>query len=484
MLRLDDVPWLRDHKLNEDIVYPCAGYVGMVGEAVRQLSGTNDYTLKRLVIKKALVLQEFEDIEMVTTFRPVRLTTTLDSSSWYNFSISSYNGVTWEKHCEGQARAGQEMECPPRQITSLPRKVPNPYAALKKVGLNYGHAFQGLTEVSATPGKTTAVATLRIPDSTDCYSLHPTTIDQCLQLFAIASSNGLTRHLSKLYVPTEVEHLYARDGSNSDMNDEGNDAERGFEMKVEATVSAGSANTIIGNGVLIAGDKVLLDLKKGKFSALEDDTGSADSDTVAAARLEWRPHIDFVNLESLIRPNLPDPKDLERIEKFALLSMLEMQQQLSGLEIKGDHLIKFSRWLELQVSLVTKGEGQIFEEFQTLVTLDSQERIALIDEIKGQVVGTEAASPVELISELRKNFREILVGETEALDVLMQGSSLTNFYGLVDSKIDYKDFFVSSGHSNPNLRILEIGAGTGVTTQVALDGLTSSYGEKMYSKYT
>jgi len=60
---------------------------------------------------------------------------------------------------------------------------------------------------------------------------------------------------------------------------------------------------------------------------------------------------------------------------------------------------------------------------------------------------------------------------------------LSEFYTLVDSKIDYTDFFRVTGHSNPNVRVLEIGAGTGVSTQSALKGLSSMYGEKMYSSY-
>jgi phospholipid N-methyltransferase len=39
-------------------------------------------------------------------------------------------------------------------------------------------------------------------------------------------------------------------------------------------------------------------------------------------------------------------------------------------------------------------------------------------------------------------------------------------------------------HSNPTLRILEIGAGTGSITATILKHLKSPYGERMYSKYT
>jgi hypothetical protein len=167
----------------DDIVFPCASYIAMIGEAVRQISGVGDYSIRNMVIKTGLVLQDSHDAEIMTSLRPVRMTTTLDSA-WYEFSISSYNGNVWMKHCTGQARPGQDDQrqslnqgC---EITALPRKVTSPYSAMKKVGLNYGDTFQGLGDISTMPGKTTAVATLAGSlKSESFYQLHPTTIDLC-----------------------------------------------------------------------------------------------------------------------------------------------------------------------------------------------------------------------------------------------------------------------------------------------------------------
>lgn len=47
----------------------------------------------------------------------------------------------------------------------------------------------------------------------------------------------------------------------------------------------------------------------------------------------------------------------------------------------------------------------------------------------------------------------------------------------------YTEFLGLLSHKNPNLRILEIGAGTGGATRVVLDALTSAFGERMYSEY-
>ncbi|KAM3080300.1 hypothetical protein ACMFMG_005261 [Clarireedia jacksonii] len=42
MLSLDDVPWLADHQVKGDIVFPFAAYVSMAGEAFRQVSGVQE----------------------------------------------------------------------------------------------------------------------------------------------------------------------------------------------------------------------------------------------------------------------------------------------------------------------------------------------------------------------------------------------------------------------------------------------------------
>lgn len=183
LLRLINVPWIQDHKVLEDVVFPAAGYIAMAGEAIRQITSIDDYSLRNLVIKTGLVLQDSHDAEIITTLRPVRLTSSLDSS-WYEFSISSHNGSVWTKHCTGQVRSGKDIQYQAfvqgKEIQELPRKVASPYSAMKKVGLNYGETFQGLSEISAMPGAKTAAATLATPPSSEhVYQLHPTTIDHC-----------------------------------------------------------------------------------------------------------------------------------------------------------------------------------------------------------------------------------------------------------------------------------------------------------------
>ena len=56
-------------------------------------------------------------------------------------------------------------------------------------------------------------------------------------------------------------------------------------------------------------------------------------------------------------------------------------------------------------------------------------------------------------------------------------------YGFAD-RWDLSPFLHLLRHSKPNMKVLEIGAGTGAATSIILDGLVNSSGERMYSTYT
>jgi acyl transferase domain-containing protein len=89
-LSLEDAPWLDDHRISSQVVFPGMGYLAMAGEAVRQLCGVRELTYRRVHFKEMLVLSESSAKEVVTHLTPMRYTTKLDSD-WYDFQISSFD---------------------------------------------------------------------------------------------------------------------------------------------------------------------------------------------------------------------------------------------------------------------------------------------------------------------------------------------------------------------------------------------------------
>ena len=56
MFLLDDTPWLRDHCIEGNVIFPCAGFVSMIGEGIRQIGtqqqensqGENSFTIRNI----------------------------------------------------------------------------------------------------------------------------------------------------------------------------------------------------------------------------------------------------------------------------------------------------------------------------------------------------------------------------------------------------------------------------------------------------
>jgi acyl transferase domain-containing protein len=98
VLSLDDESWLGDHKVQQDVVFPLAGYVAMAGEAIRQITGIEaGYSMRRVVARTAMVLRDSKPVEIVTMLRRHKLTDSTDSV-FDDFVISSYSGSVWTKN--------------------------------------------------------------------------------------------------------------------------------------------------------------------------------------------------------------------------------------------------------------------------------------------------------------------------------------------------------------------------------------------------
>jgi SAM-dependent methyltransferase len=474
MLRLEDVPWINDHRVGEDVVFPAAGYVAMAGEATRQLSSVADYTLQNFLVQTALVLKEGETTEIVTSLRASRLTDSLESS-WYDFSITSFSG-TWMTHCSGQIKAGRDKRSVHsyKPVQSFPRSIESPYDVLKSIGLNYGTTFQGLTNTTANPGAKVAAGSVLPPTAfiQDHYQLHPTSIDSCIQLFMLGACDGVSRRLDRIYVPTKVGRLYI------------GEANPLSELQAVATATTVSNSLITGHATAATKDgNVVLELTGGHFSAIDGET--AVMDNVAGAELYFAPDIDLYNPERLIRPR-EDPDVITgwlQAEVLCLLCMIEIKESSTSKSVIWPHLDDFISWVATRVGKSANDNDFIGQAAKQAASMNSAQRLSRIDELS-QTISASKASPVsDLVRRVFDNHKLLLQGHVEPLEVLLPNDGLTKFYNVLEGLSDYHDLFATLGHNDPGLRVLEVGAGTGGTSSKILNALRASNGTRMYSKY-
>ncbi|KAI0898853.1 hypothetical protein F4806DRAFT_493360 [Annulohypoxylon nitens] len=475
ILHLDDAPWLVDHKVSQDIIFPFAGYVATAGEAIRQVAGADpgsSYHIRHLVVRTALVLTDSKPVEIVTTLRQKRLTDN-DESQWYEFNITSYSGSAWIKHCTGEVKHVEGPSSSSWTPEGLPRKLPGKtfYDTMERNGFIYGPEFQTLSDIAASTTEQAAEATMidKHNHVSQPFSLHPAAIDGCLQLLMIAATRGLCRNFDGLAVPTSIEELTISRGA--------------AEMYAHAWTKKGDLR--FGEVELVAGGHVALKMRGLQLTPLEDDDVATESiDKHAAAHVQWLPDFDFVDHRSLFAAPKPHRAHLSMQQELAFLCMVQELEAVEGIQPCQPHFAKLRDWMkkEVQDAAVGTSSFPLVENPARLLQLSSDEQKKMIDSHLAILEkGYHSALSVGL-KRVLDHAAEIFAGTRETLDVLMQGNLLAEIYN--HTSFGYGDFVRLLSNTRPNLRILEVGAGTGGTTELILRGLVDEGGFPIYSVYT
>lgn len=469
VLSLEDEPWLYDHKIRGDVVFPFTGYAAMAGECIRQVSGiANGYSLRHVVVHSALVLTDSKPVEMITALRPHRLTDSMDSE-WFEFTISSYSSSTWMRNCVGQVKPRQADLARCEDFHDYPREVTPSrwYAAMKRLGFNYGPEFSGLTKITSSTTENLSVGEIENPYQEAPYVFHPTAIDACLQLLLVAMSKGIGRNFGHVAVPTRIEEIeVARSASTM-------------------SARAGKLTTSEAPGIeCVSEGRTCLRLR-GVYLTPMDDEEDLDSawDRHAAARLEWAPDFDFFDAAYLFKPPETNIEETMLQEEIALLCIVESAERLQGLETDQWHSQKYRDWLGKQVGRAQSGLYPVVRDCKQLVNLSPSVRQNLIEERLKQLSSVGSKAPlVTGLKRILDNIEALFTGKADALDVLMQENVLTKIYNA--SSFGHGEFVRMLSHTKPNLRVLEVGAGTGATTETILQDLVDKDGYPLYSLYS
>jgi len=225
VLKTKDVPWLEDHKLEQTIVFPGAGYIAMAIEAICQVTGTTaedlpSFSLRNVNILKACVLSQDDGIEIFTTMQPLKISATSTSETWYHFAINSYSEGIATDHATGLIKLENPLSTVSRELifddrSMEPTAVRNWYSRFAKEGLNFGKEFQSLEEIHCHRGKKLMHAVTKTKvlqgdgdglKQQSTYVVHPITIDALLQTTIIALTAGHINTL-KAKVPVVFESV-------------------------------------------------------------------------------------------------------------------------------------------------------------------------------------------------------------------------------------------------------------------------------------
>lgn len=187
--RLDNrhMAFLKDHRVENLIIFPAAGFVEMVLEAGVQLFEGKAFVIEDFEIRKPLILPDPPS--------GLLLELTYDLAE-RTFSIQSKfeAGASWSTHVVGSMR-GERTESSFATSAWETSTLPNVgldtfYGHMADMGLRYGEEFRPIRELSAGTGKSSgrvslgAAIALRAAE----YPLHPVLFDGALQIFSAGAA--------------------------------------------------------------------------------------------------------------------------------------------------------------------------------------------------------------------------------------------------------------------------------------------------------
>ncbi|KAI3333750.1 hypothetical protein F4824DRAFT_470692 [Ustulina deusta] len=308
LLRIQTVPWMRDHKVGDNIVFPFTGYLSMAGEAIRQVSGEEQgYSVRDLSVDIALVVVEGSTTEVVTSLRPHYLSKSQESG-WWDFTITSFNNHVWTRHCKGQVTL-LASALPQMQYSSgpLPKKVDihTLYRGLKRAGVNLGPSFQIMPDIEASTASEHlargSTACRGVEDEAD-YHIHPTVLDVIFQLPIVAAVNGRIR-LLKNWIPVSLERLSVLRCKSAIVGNLSSRTTSNGSLRAEGHCVSSDGTTVV-------------EVSGVRLSPADGSTSSEIQDTHGAARLEWAPSLDYLSEQDLMRP-------IERQKRLCPLAFLQ-----------------------------------------------------------------------------------------------------------------------------------------------------------------
>ncbi len=205
-LSVDEIPYIVDHQVGADVVFPGAAYVEMALAAGAQRYGGASLALEAMSFERMLVLP-------AGARRLAQVTLTDEGSGRAAIEIATRaeGDEAWTRHAVGKLHLGaataRATESPSLIQARCPAVIEGTehYAAMAERGLRYGARFRGVERLWV--GARESIARVSLPPEltaeAGAYLLHPALLDACLQTtLALASRTVATGTM----VPVSLAH--------------------------------------------------------------------------------------------------------------------------------------------------------------------------------------------------------------------------------------------------------------------------------------
>ncbi|KAL4899481.1 hypothetical protein BDW74DRAFT_183737 [Aspergillus multicolor] len=495
ILRTKDVAWIRDHVVQDNILYPAAGFICLAVEAVRQLPElqskqnqvTAGYRMRNVEILQALVIPENDDgVEIQTILREVN-DRDIGSRGWKQFEVSSVTPANrWTVHARGIITA--ELEDCPSQVVPRPRPdglsgytrrfgSSDLYDMMKERGINHGQSFQVITNIEQAGDNRRADCSLFVPDTTlptdppSQVLIHPITMDAVLQTIYAPLLGGKEWEDAK--VPRSLGSLWISESISRTAGHcfKAFTTLRQIDARVmHSDITMADSNDTTALPVLEVRDAMYQSVGR---SATRQRTRS-QWESEPCTNVVWAPDMSLMShtMRAHLSQQLSFPRDDEEVRQLTDLRrvcLYYIQSTLSSLSIMDvrrlqSHHAKFHSWMQRQIELAA--DGRLGQNSACWFDDTPQQRQVLIDHVR------RASVNGAMVCRLGAHLTAILRHEKSPLELMMEENLLNRYYRQAlkgDRSLHQAAHLLQKiVHKNPRARILEIGGGTGGMTRYAL----------------
>lgn len=210
LLDVEQQPYLNDHRIENNIMFPAAGYIEMAFQATKAMSQNAIVRIGDIEFKKALFVPESET-------KPVQFLFNNDTAA---FTISSMPNSVEEPviHARGHMRACQHQSSLPalscaeikKKCTTHLKKI-ECYKTLAQMGYHYGQAFSPIEEVwignNEALARIVPITELALNDTP--HHFHPTLLDACFQTLLASEIPLKNQEPSGIRLPLNIKELHA-----------------------------------------------------------------------------------------------------------------------------------------------------------------------------------------------------------------------------------------------------------------------------------
>ncbi|KAJ5672272.1 hypothetical protein N7507_001399 [Penicillium longicatenatum] len=524
-IKLSEEPWIGDHTIARVNILPGAAMLVMAIEAAKDVSRSQKsheivgYTLRDVSFSRALAISQDPDGTEVEFYLRSSGQSADRVNSWSEFSLYCIENDTWVEACRGriqvshvdeglvdQGRQAQlERERHAAELSRIRSSCPRTvnmgriYKLLSEKGICFGPAHQAIKSCAyndnmecfgeVNPHQWRVKA--RKFDQTD-FTVHPTFLDGLFQMGLVAMTEGGTSISPS--VVAGIRHLWIAEGGISAFQGQTHSPHMMVWNKSTFLGLGNTSSNVVALDPTGQRSVVVVDGLDGKFLTEKEDRGKTRR---LCWNFDYRPDIEMLNKAELLTqvttgfPLQQAPRELDHDVK--LLLYLCILRTLKYLTIEdrdklAPHHRKYLVWMEREKEkLYSNSPATRGIEFRAVLD-DEQFYNNMIDRLEG----TNCRG--KFFAVLARNLFEILTGKKDALQVMFQTPLVKNYYqelykatnGL-SKALSFIDIYA---HKHPDMKILEIGAGTGSMTRYVLDTLTQNgsreagAGTPRFSHYT